>query len=266
MFISRLISSIFMLSFVGLTIFVFPNLFVGLVAIAMITMGTFEFYSMIEKKGIHPYKYFGILMAVAIPLSIYQEFQLTKGWELLFITAACMVLFMMQLARRGSDQAVLSVSTTIFGILYVSWLFSFVVKLKHLPQGAALVAFLVFVTKASDMGAYAAGSVFGRRTLIQRISPKKTWEGAIGGFLAAILVAYLCRRFMPQLGTVQVLWLGAFLAIVAEMGDLYESLLKRDCLVKDASGLFPGLGGMLDVIDSILFTAPVFYFYVRFFL
>jgi phosphatidate cytidylyltransferase len=158
MFLSRLISSAFMLSVVILTIFVLPNWFFGLVAITMITMGIFEFYSMIEKKGIRPYKYFGTLMAIAIPLSIYQEFQLTKGWELLFITAACMAIFIMQLARRGSEQAVLSVSTTIFGILYVSWLFSFIVKLKLLPQGAALVAFLVFVTKASDMGAYALGS------------------------------------------------------------------------------------------------------------
>ena len=232
----------------------------------MIVLGLFEFYSMIEKKGIHPYKYFGMLVGVAIPLSIYLELQLTKGWELLFITAACMIVFAMQLTRRTDDQAVLSVSTTIFGILYISWFFSFIVKLKFMANGPALVAFLVFVTKSADMGAYALGSLLGRHSLIQRISPKKTWEGALGGLLSSILIAYLFRRFIPQLSIIRILYLGAFIGVIAQIGDLYESLVKRDCQTKDASGLIPGLGGMLDVIDSILFTAPIFYFYVKFFL
>lgn len=266
MFIYRLISSVLILSFVGLTIFVFPNWFFGFVAMLMITVGLLEFYSMIEKKGIQPYKYFGILLGVAIPLSIYMEFQPTKGWELLFITAACLIIFVMQLARRGTDQAVLSVSTTVFGILYVSWFFSFIIKLKLLTGGANLVAFLVLVTKSSDIGAYAFGSLFGRNILIQRISPRKTWEGAIGGFLSSILIAFLGRRFMPQISLAHVLYIGAFIGAIAQIGDLYESLLKRDCKVKDSSGLFPGLGGMLDVIDSIVFTAPIFYFYVQIFL
>lgn len=266
MFISRLISSIFILSFVWLVIFVFPNWFFGFIAMSMIAIGMFEFYSMVEKKGILPYKYFGILLGIMIPLSIYLEFQLTKGWELFFITATCFIVFGMQLARRETEQAVLSVSTTIFGILYISWLFSFIIKLKLLPSGANLAAFLVLVTKASDMGAYAFGSLFGRHTLIQRISPKKTWEGAIGGFLSSILLAYLIRGLIPQISIKQALYLGAFLGAIAQIGDLYESLLKRDCQTKDASGLFPGLGGMLDVIDSIIFTAPIFYFYAKFFL
>lgn len=266
MFISRLISSILILSFVFLTIFVFPNWFFGFVAMVMIAIGLFEFYSMIEKKGVLTYKYFGILLGIAIPLSIYQEFQLTRGWELLFVSVTCLILFIMQLARRETDQAVLSISTTIFGILYVSWLFSFIIKLKLLAAGAGLVAFMILVTKASDMGAYAIGSLFGRHTLIQRISPKKTWEGGLGGFFSSMLIAYLFRGLVPQIPSSHIFYLGAFMGVVAQIGDLYESLLKRDCQTKDASGLFPGLGGMLDVIDSILFTAPTFYFYVKFFL
>ncbi|PIR65854.1 MAG: phosphatidate cytidylyltransferase, partial [Candidatus Omnitrophica bacterium CG10_big_fil_rev_8_21_14_0_10_43_8] len=132
--------------------------------------------------------------------------------------------------------------------------------------GAWLVVFLILVTKASDMAAYAIGSLFGRHTLIQRISPKKTWEGAIAGFVASILMAFFCRRFVPQIPAGHILYLGAFLGLMALIGDLYESLLKRDCQTKDASSIFPGLGGMLDVIDSIIFTAPVFYFYIKYFL
>lgn len=266
MFVTRLISSTLVLSFVVLTIFVFPNWFFGFVAMVMIAVALFEFYSMIEKKEVYAYKYFGILLGIAIPLSIYLEFQLTRGWEFLFIAATCLFLFMMQLARRESDQAVLSVSTTIFGIFYVSWFFSFIIKLKLLPAGAGLVAFLVLVTKASDMGAYAFGTLFGRHTLIQRISPKKTWEGAVAGFLASLLVAHLARKLAPQVPAAHIWYLGISLGVIAQIGDLYESLLKRDCQTKDASGLFPGLGGMLDVVDSILFTAPIFYFYVKFFL
>jgi len=266
MFIYRVISSVLILSFVGLTIFVFPNWFFGLVAMLIIAVGLLEFYSMIEKKAIHPYKYFGTLVGIAIPMSIYIEFQLTKGWELLFITAACLIVFAMQLLRRGTEQAVLSVSTTIFGILYVSWFFSFIIKLKLLPTGAALVAFLVLVTKASDVGAYTFGSLFGRHMLIQRVSPKKTWEGAIGGFMSSMLAAFLGAKLMPQISSVHAVYLGALLGSIAQIGDLYESLLKRDCQAKDSSGLFPGLGGMLDIIDSIIFTAPIFYFYAKFFL
>lgn len=266
MFITRFVSSIFILLFAGLTIFVFPNWFFGFVAIAMIVAGLFEFYSMLEKRGVLAYKYFGILLGIAIPLSIYLEFKLTSGWEFLFVTAACLIIFAMQLMRRETDNAVLSVSTTIFGILYVSWFFSFVIRLKFLPGGAGLVAFLILATKASDMGAYAVGSLLGRHGLIKRISPKKTWEGSAGGFFSSILIAYLCSGFVPQIPHSHILWLGAFLGVIGQIGDLYESLLKRDCQAKDAGRIFPGLGGMLDVIDSIIFTAPIFYFYIKYIL
>ena len=266
MFISRLISSVLIFIFVGLTIFVFPNWFFCFVMMVMIAIGLFEFYSMIEKKEVRTYRYFGILLGVLIPLSIYLEFQLTKGWELLFVTSACLIIFAMQLTRRETYQATLSVSTTMFGILYVGWFFSFLIKLKLLAGGAGFVAFLILVTKGSDIGAYIFGSLFGRHALIQRISPKKTWEGALGGFLLSILAAYLCRSLIMPMPDRNIFIIGAFLGVIAQVGDLYESLLKRDCQTKDSSGLFPGLGGMLDVMDSLIFTAPTFYFYVMFFI
>lgn len=264
MFISRFISSIIILFFVGLTVFVFSNWFFCFVVMLMVAIGLFEFYSMLEKKGVLAYKYFGILIGIAIPLSIYLDFRLTSGWEFLFITAACLIIFAMQLARSDTQQAVLSVSTTLFGILYVSWFFSFIVRLKLSPGGPGLVVFLVLVTKASDMGAYIFGSLFGRHALIQRISPKKTWEGAVSGFLSSILIAYLCSGLVPQIPRSHILYLGAFLGAIGQIGDLYESLLKRDCQAKDAGSIFPGLGGVLDIIDSIIFTAPIFYFYIKY--
>jgi len=232
----------------------------------MIGVGLFEFFSLIEKKHIPIYKYFGILVGILIPVVVYLEIELTTGWELLFMVAICLAIFVLQLARPKSDKAIIGVSTTIFGIFYISWFFSFVIKLKLMPYGTGLVAFLILVTKMGDIGSYIVGSAIGRKTLIKRISPKKTWEGAVGGFVFSMLTAYLAKPIMPYADTFHILLLGGLLAVASQVGDLYESLIKRDCEVKDSGKLFPGLGGMLDIIDSALFTAPIFYFYVKFLL
>jgi phosphatidate cytidylyltransferase len=112
---------------------------------------------------------------------------------------------------------------------------------------------------------------FGKTPLIPRISPKKSVEGAIGGLIFSVLGALASRMFLSpalvyrtgvNLGYLHLLFIGIFLGILGQLGDLSESLMKRDCQVKDSSGLFPGLGGILDLIDSLLFTAPAFYFYL----
>jgi len=266
MFIKRAVYSILILTFVGLTIFVLPNWFFGLIAVSIIAAGLYEFFSLVEKKQIPIYKYFGIFLGILIPISAYLEVDLTKGWELFFMVAVCFMVFIMQLARKEKDHAITGVSTTLFGIFYISWFFSFIIKLKFLPAGTGLVGFLVLVTKAGDIGAYIAGSTFGKHALIKRISPKKTWEGAIGGFICSVAVALAAKGLIPHVSILQIILLGGLLGISAQVGDLYESLIKRDCQVKDTGKTFSALGGTLDIIDSILFTAPIFYFYARFML
>lgn len=233
----------------------------ALCMMGLIMGGLYEFFRLIEKKGIHIYKYFGMAIGGIIPLSILFRFELTKGWELLFIFLALVSLCILQLKRRDNSQAVVGISTTLFGILYVAWFFSFLIKIRNLPQGQWYVAAVILITKSSDIGAYVIGSRFGRHTLISRISPKKSIEGLIGGLLFSIVAACLSKPFLgftfPQLAV-----FGFALGILAELGDLSESLIKRDCQVKDSGVLFPGLGGILDIIDSLLFTAPVFYFYM----
>ncbi|HLD41328.1 MAG TPA: phosphatidate cytidylyltransferase [Candidatus Omnitrophota bacterium] len=227
--------------------------------IFLIAAGLYEFFSLIEKKGIHIYKYFGMAMGIIIPLSIIFKFELTKSWELFFIVAALLCIFVLQLKRKDNSQAVVSISTTLFGILYVSWLFSFLIKLRQISPWYLFA--IIFITKSSDIGAYLIGSRFGRRHLLPRISPKKTVEGSVGGLLFSILTAMACKPIFglsfPHLALI-----GAGVGILAELGDLSESLIKRDCQVKDSGNLFPGLGGVLDIIDSLLFTAPAFYFYM----
>lgn len=265
MFKQRLISTIIWSVVIFLTIkyqLVFAVCF-----LALVIGGLYEFFGLIEKKGIPIYKYFGMVLGIAIPLSVLFRFELTKGWELLFIVLALFTLFILQLKRQDSSQAVAGISTTLFGIIYVSWFFSFLVKVRYLPigpdglGGQGYLAALILITKSSDIGAYLVGSRVGRHKLIPRISPKKTVEGLVGGLLFGILTAIACR---PLLGFsyLHLAVLGLAIALIAELGDLSESLIKRDCQVKDSGFLFPGLGGILDLIDSLLFTAPAFYFYM----
>ena len=236
-----------------------------IVATLLIIGGLYEFFKLIEKKGIYIYKYFGIVIGTIIPLSIFFEFELTKNWEFLFIVLALLSLFLLQFTRRQNSQAVLEISTTAFGILYVSWLFSFIIKIRLLSDGAALVAALILITKSADIGAYLIGSKWGKRSLIARISPSKTIEGTLGGLLFGILAAVASKVFLPDLFIFtypRLILIGAFLGLLGQLGDLSESLIKRDCQAKDSGRVLPGIGGILDLIDSLLFTAPAFYFYI----
>jgi phosphatidate cytidylyltransferase len=242
--------------------------YVGVV-VFLISLGLYEFFTLIEKKGIPIYKYFGVLVGAIIPLSIFLRFELTKGWELLFISLALGTLFVLQFSRRQSENAVVAISTTMFGLFYIAWFFSFMVKLKLLPYGTALVGCLLLITKGADVGAYFIGVRWGRRALIPRISPKKTVEGTLGGLVAAVLAALLCRSFLPALPIFSwqnCVWLGLALGTLGLLGDLSESLVKRDCASKDSGAILPGMGGVLDVIDSLLFTAPAFYFFMNYYL
>lgn len=269
--VSRFIWSLAIIAFVVCTVFVFPNWFFCLVLTTMIAVALYEFYSLVEKKGVVIFKISGIAIGVIVPLSIFFSFEPTKGWELLFIIAVVLTIFILQFTRKESNQAIVGVSTTIFGILYISWTFSFLMKLKlisepYLPSGNLWVAFLLLVTKSGDIGAYFMGTSFGKHHLIPRISPKKSVEGAVGGFIFSVVFAVLSRYYLPTIPVLHLAILGCLLGILAQVGDLSESLIKRDCQVKDSANLIPGLGGILDLIDSILFTAPTLYFYVKKFL
>jgi len=269
--IPRFIWSSVLIVFVVFTVFVFPAWFFCLVLTAMIAAALYEFYSLVEKKGVVIFKLSGIAIGIIVPLSIFFSFEPTKGWELLFIIAVLLTIFILQFTRKESNQAIVGVSTTLFGILYISWTFSFLMKLKmvsepHLPSGSLLVVFLLLVTKSGDIGAYFIGTAFGKHHLIPRISPKKSVEGAIGGFVFSVSFAVLSKYYLPEIPVFHLAVLGCLLGILAQVGDLSESLIKRDCQVKDSANLIPGLGGTLDLIDSILFTAPTLYFYVRKFL
>ncbi|MCM8797281.1 MAG: phosphatidate cytidylyltransferase [Candidatus Omnitrophica bacterium] len=259
----RIISGIILVVIVLIAIFY--EMAFNVTIIAFIIIGLYEFFAMLERKGIKVYKYFGIAVGALIPFSILSRFEPTKRWEFLFIVLGLIFLLIMQFKRRNNSGVVVDISTTIFGILYVSWFLSFLIKIRNLANGTALLSTVLLITKGGDVGAYLIGTRFGRTPLIPRISPKKSLEGAIGGMIFSVLSAMAMKPFL-RLSWLHLVWLGFFVGIIGQLGDLSESLIKRDCQVKDSGNILPGMGGVLDELDSLLFTAPVFYFYTNIFL
>ena len=167
------------------------------------------------------------------------------------------------LSRAPLEQSLRDGALTLFGVLYLGLTLGALSMTRLLPQGEWLIFFLLLVTWASDTGAYYVGTLYGRHRLAPTISPKKTVEGLVGGWFGAILVAYAARWwFLPELSILDCLILATLLTITGLWGDLTESAMKRSVGMKDSGGILPGHGGMLDRLDSLLFTAPVFYYYV----
>lgn len=166
-------------------------------------------------------------------------------------------------SRTPLEQSLRDGALTVFGVLYLGLTLSTLSMTRLLPQGEWLIFFLLLVTWTSDTGAYYVGTLYGRHRLAPTISPKKTVEGLVGGLFGAILVAYAARWwFLPELSSLDCLILATLLTITGLWGDLTESAMKRSVGMKDSGGILPGHGGMLDRLDSLLFTAPVFYYYV----
>ncbi len=250
---------------VALVTFWCPNWAFTLLASCMIGMALKEYFAIVEHKGIFVYKYFGIIIGMLVPVLIYFQKGMEGYFTLepFFIVLACLFIFVLQFIRRDSSQALASVAVTLFGLLYIAWFFSFFIKLKFMPGGALLVAFVVLVTKMGDVGAYLVGGSVGKHSLIPRISPKKTVEGTIGGLVFSVITAILSKTYLPSFPYGHLAVLGLLLGILAQVGDLAESLIKRDCNVKDSGASLSGFGGLLDLMDSLIFTAPIFYFYVE---
>ena len=177
-------------------------------------------------------------------------------------------------ARLRHDEPLQTMAYTLFGLLYVLWLFNFITKIVYLTPrsstgqvtGQFYVLYLIAVTKFST-GAYLTGSAVGRHLMVPHISAKKTWEGFFGAIVFALLCSLGLFQLMP--GHLSVLnWthariLGVLLGFAAVVGDLAESIIKRSTDVKDSGNLLPGIGGALDLLDSLLFTAPLLFFYLR---
>ena len=275
----RLLSSALLIGLVLGTLFWFPLWVYALVVAGFITVALFEFFTMVRHRGILVHRPLSIALGVIftglvawrslvepglVPTPILGPGATAISWMWdIFWPATVVIIFIRQFTRENTFEALGGVATTLFGLAYVAALFSYLFYLRAMDaeQGAWLVFYLILVTKMGDAGAYVIGNLIGRHILMPRISPRKTIEGFVSAVLVSGITAVMARSMLGAAGITAPLsfLLGIFLGICGQLGDLAESLLKRDCQVKDSGVLVPGLGGVLDVIDSLLFTAPLFY-------
>lgn len=243
-------------------------------------VGLWEFYTMLDNKKLPNFKIIGMICGGVFIAGSFYYFSHSSKEEPYDFEAVVLVLFMMvvfarQMFQRTRDISPLeTMAFTLFGLLYVLWLFNFLTKIVYVvPRvegnvaGHFYVLYLIVVTKFSDMGAYVTGSLIGKHPLIPHISPKKTWEGFFGALAFSLSGSYAMRALMPGHLSLISYWnatvLGLMLGFAAIIGDLAESIIKRSCDVKDSGHVLPGIGGALDLIDSLLFTAPLLFFYMR---
>jgi phosphatidate cytidylyltransferase len=183
----------------------------------------------------------------------------------LLVVSTMALLVAMLFSAAPIEHRLKDTAITLFGVLYVGLTLSTLVSTRSLPAGEWLVFFVALVTWAADTGAYYAGTLWGSHLLAPSVSPKKTVEGVLGGMGLATGAALLAQAwFVPQLSLLDAVMLGVILTVSGLLGDLSESAIKRSVGVKDSGGILPGHGGMLDRLDSLLFTAPTFYYYISF--
>ena len=230
-------------------------------------LGTREVYDLARREGIEPFERLGLVAAAAVPFATFW----VKGyadWEPVLYVAALWLLAVLvaAMARGPARRPLTAVSVTVFGSLYASALLAFTIAIRHgphsdaHPRGAvALVVLPLVVTWVCDTCAMAAGTLIGGPKLAPVLSPRKTWAGAVGGLVGGLIAALVygplvLDRVALRLGVWQLATVGLVVAVAAQVGDVAESLFKREAGVKDSSSLIPGHGGVPDRLDSLYFV------------
>lgn len=240
-----------------------PGLTVAIVALALV-VGLHEFSSLLRARGIRPMQGVSLLLAAAFFLDV-----VSPGWlPVPFAPLGVLLLLAFTLWRGADLESVTAAAASLLGALYLGALGGTIAALRILPpvgDGAWRLVLLLGVQVFSDSLAFFVGHAVGRTRLAPGISPGKSVEGAVGGLVGGVLGALAVRHLgLPALPLLHAAGLGAAVAALGIVGDLDESLLKRWAGVKDSGTLFPGHGGMLDRLDSLLFGAPVLYYYFQY--
>jgi len=243
-----------------------------IIIVVLTVTGLLEFYGFIEKKNLPVYKICGILAGVVYTAVVFclhaflhQDFLKLQIISFAVFSLLTVLIFSRRLISPVNSDGFIAAGNTFEGFLYIPFLLGFV-QFIYFSFGPYVLFFFMLITKFSDSGAYIFGSLFGKHKMAPSISPGKTWEGFAGAIIVPVAVGFLTRYIFPtqlaQFSALEIVALGVFLGISAVIGDLIESVFKRECGVKDSGNYFPGVGGILDVLDSILFNAPIMYFYL----
>ena len=284
-FFRRLISSVVLWAIIIAGLFstnrlISEGIFLAIILLLAVA-GLAEFYALVEKRDLVCFKGLGIVGGVLLMIGTFLNLTGRLGtsgsparvndFETSFLILFVLGLCLRQLFSQSNTAGILAISTTLFGLMYVPWLLNFIQKINFFffpaEDGRYYLLYFVVITKFSDTGAYSVGSLIGKHKMIPRISPGKTWEGFAGAIgismLASVIFVHFLRHKMPAMTLKHAIIMGAILGVCAVIGDLVESLFKREAGVKDSGKWFPGIGGILDLLDSLLFNAPIMYLYVR---
>ena len=282
-FLRRILSTVILWTVILTALFssnelISDGVFLLIIAFLALT-GLIEFYGIAAKRGMVNFKWSGLVGGLLLMIGTFLNLtghlgtsgsparvnDFETSFLILFVLGLCVRQFM----AKTNPAGLMAISTTLFGLMYVPWLLNFIQKINFFPnvEGKYFLLYFILITKFSDMGAYAVGSLIGRHKMIPRISPAKTWEG-FGGAIAvstgaSVTFVYFFGAHMYHMNYVHAVILGVILSIAAVIGDLIESLFKREAGVKDSGQIFPGIGGILDLLDSLLFNAPLMYLYLR---
>ena len=241
--------------------------------LAVLSLGSqYEFYGLLEKMGRRPFKKFGAVLGTVMIIVPYYANLFTDrhvgSVQSAIIAVTIVACCLRILKERKIDERIESLSSTLLGLIYIPFMLSFLVRMIELPaepaKGLMLVVWLIVTAKFTDVGALLFGKAFGRHPMSPNTSPKKTWEGAIGGCFVSVALGfaltYFARDYFPMFFTP--LWgtlLALPIAVIAIISDLVESMLKRMAEEKDSGSFIPGIGGAFDLTDSLILSAPTGY-------
>src|SRR5438094_6338206 len=280
-FIPRFLSTVVLWSIALAIAFSGYEIFFWLLISAFGLVALLEFYRMLDHAHLPNFKITGLMCGAIMLAGSFHYFSTivpasSYDFEVAVLLFFLLTVFTRQMfARLREDEPLQAMAYTLFGLLYVLWLFNFTTKILYVVprsdtgaiMGQFYCLYLIAVTKFSDMGAYLTVSVIGRHPLIPHISPTTTWEGFFGAMGFSLLASLALFKLMPghlsALNWTHATILGLLLGFAAVIGDLAESIIKRSTGVKDSGRLLPGIGGALDLVDSLLFTAPLLCFYLR---
>lgn len=275
---TRIVSGIVGLILLGVVVFS-GNVALGVGVCVLSILGIFEFYNAVSNVGYKPIKSVGYVSCISIliiSLNNANRFGdyigLLKSTTYislgLFIIMAVLVSFII---FKHEKYNIIDISLTIFGVFYVTFLFSFVVLTRNMDNGFYYLWIIFIGAFATDSFAYFSGRFFGKKKLLPEISPKKTFEGSIGGIIGCVLFTYLygifinsvfAQKGIPEIESYHFIILGMISGLISQVGDWAASAIKRFSKVKDYGRIMPGHGGVLDRFDSILFVAPAVYLYL----
>jgi phosphatidate cytidylyltransferase len=233
-----------------------------------VALGALEFYHLATVSGARPLTAFGVVWCLLFIIGAHLDANYEVDYLIPSLLASAAVLPLVWFLLSSSQRSFVSWSWTLAGILYLGWMLGYYVALRERDYGREWVILAIFCVFACDTAAFFVGRAWGKRHLAPTISPKKTWEGAIGGFVATPAAAVIIYALLNvadlslPTGYTQIVLLGCLVGVVAQLGDLLESWLKRRAGVKDSGSLLPGHGGILDRIDSLVITGAVIYYYV----